>query len=265
MPTAWRQADLLNPDDAVALGLVNASPRNRQRVMVISHSCDLARDVADEPHVELLIGTVVDEARAISRNGHSIGRLHLELEVSGTREWTEYLIGARQTIGKPALLQLEPWPYRYPLEQRRVLQRWLAQRYARSEFPDAFIDWLKRSGVDRRFEELGKSYTASLVGIYFDLEDDTERTDATDPYELGIQLVYDAGNAAHADQAQKAPEKLTDLFHRRCLEEGRWQWIELLYCEAVSDQVFSLSAARSSRRWRFEHRSINGEPFDPDE
>ncbi len=265
MPTAWRQADLLNPDDAVALGLVDASQRDTRRVMVISHSCDLARDGADEPQVEMLIGTLVDEQRATSRNGHSIGRLHLELEASPSKEWVEYLIGARKTLDKSALLQLEPWPDRYTSEQRRVLQRWLAQRYARSEFPDAFIEWLKQSGVDRRFEDLGKSYTDSLVGIYFDLEDDTERTDATDPYALGIQLVYDAGDAEHAQRAESAAEKLTDLFTRRCLKAGRWEWIELLYCEAISDEVFSLRAARTFRRWRFEHRSVSGEPFDPDE
>lgn len=255
----------MKPDDAVALGLVDASQRDSQRVMVISHSCDLARDIAGEPHVELLVGTVVDEARATSRNGHSIGRLHLELEVSGAKEWTEYLIGARQTVDKSALLQLEPWTYRCSSAQRRVLQRWLAQRYARSEFPDAFIDWLKQSGVDRRFEDLGKSYTASLVGIYFDLEDDTERTDVADPYALGIQLVYDTGDADHAQRAESAAEKLITLLRDRCLKEGRWEWIELLYCEAISDEVFSLRAARTFRRWRFEHRSVNGEPFDPDE
>ncbi len=213
----------------------------------------------------MLIGTLVHEARATSRNGHSIGRLHLELEVSSSKEWVEYLIGARKTLEKSALLQLEPWPYRYSSGQRRVLQRWLAQRYARSEFPDAFIEWLKQSGVDRRFEDLGKSYTASLVGIYFDLEDDSERTDPTDPYALGIQLVYDAGDSAHAQRAESATEKLINLFRGRCLKEGRWQWIELLYCEAVSDEVFSLRAARTFRRWRFEHRSVNGEPFDPGE
>lgn len=185
--------------------------------------------------------------------------------MSGATEWTEYLIGARQTIGKSALLQLEPWPYRYPSEQRRVLQRWLAQRYARSEFPDAFIDWLRKCGIDDKFEKVGKSFSASLVGIYFDLDDDTERTDITDPYALGIQLVYDAGDADHEQRAVSAADKLNDLFRRRCLQGGRWQWIELLYCEAVSDEVFSLRAARSFRRWRFEHRSVNGEPFDPDE
>lgn len=233
--------------------------------MVISHSCDLARDVADEPQVDVLIGTVVDEASSTSRNGHSIGKLHLEMEVSPSKEWVEYLIGTRKTIDKSALLQLEPWPYRYPFEQRRVLQRWLAQRYARSEFPDAFIDWLRKSGVDNRFERVGKSFSASLVGIYFDLEDDTERADITDPYALGIQLVYDASNAENVPQAESAALRLTNVFRDRCLIADRWQWIELLYCDAVSDMVFSLQAARRFRRWRFEHRSINGEPFDPDE
>jgi hypothetical protein len=266
MPNPWRQGDLLNPDDAVALGLIDSSQRDSHRVLVISHSCDIARDVEAEPAVEVLIGALIDEEGATSQSGHSIGRLHLGSEPDSSQEWTEYHIAARRIIKKTALLQNEPCSARrYAPEQRRVLQRWLAQRYARSEFPDAFINWLQQSGVDRRFEELGKSFSSSLVGIYFDLDDDSERTDVSAPYALGVQLVYDAGDAAHALRAETAAQKLTDIFRRRCLKGSRWQWIELLYCEAVSDEVFSLRAARSFRRWRFEHRSIHGEPFDPDE
>lgn len=66
MPTAWRQGDLIAPDDAVALGLIESTQRNTHRVIVISHSCDIASADSVEPRVETLIGVVVQEAAATS-------------------------------------------------------------------------------------------------------------------------------------------------------------------------------------------------------
>lgn len=266
MPTVWRQGDLLAPDDAITLGVIEAAQRDTHRALVISHSCDIANDESVEPAIELLIGVIVPEAQATSQNGHSIRKLHLGAHAESASQWVQYGIADRREVNKADLLGCEPCPvHRYPSAQRNVLRRWLAQRYSRSEFPDAFIEWLKQSGVERRFEELGKGYSACLVGIYFDFDDDTEREDPDDPYALGINMVYDASNAGHEAAATQARGELEALFTRRCKPAGRWRWIELTYCDALSEDAFSLRAARTFRRWRFEHRSLNGEPTDPAE
>lgn len=263
MPTDWRQGDVLAPDDAVELGVIEPTQRDTHRALVISHSCDIASAEDVEPKVELLIGVIVPEAGATSRNGHSIRTLHLGSAGPTPTEWVQYGIAHRQDVDKADLLRREPWPqHGYPGEQRAVLRRWLAQRYARSEFPNAFIDWLKQSGVGQRFEEIGKTHSACLVGIYFDFDDDTEHDDPLDPYALGITLVYDASNAEHEADSGRARDKLEALFDRRCKAEGRWRWLELTYCDAVSEEAFNLRAARTFRRWRFEHRSLHGEPID---
>jgi hypothetical protein len=265
MPTAWRQGDLIAPDDAIVLGLIEHVQRDTHRVVVISHSCDIASAEDVEPEVELLIGCVVAEIDANFRNGHSIRKLNLGAERAAGTEWALYCIADRRVVAKLELLRHPPWPDgRYPQEQLKVLRRWLAQRYSRSEFPDAFIEWLKASGVGSRFEDLGKRYSANLVSIYFDLDDDSERNDPDNPYALGISLVYGAGDAANEGAADEARGKLDDLFRRLCLFNGRWRWIELTYCEAVADGVFPLRAANQYRRWRFEHRSLGGEPISTD-
>lgn len=263
MPTAWRQGDLLAPDDAVALRLIESAQRDTHRVLVISHSCDIASGEDKEPRVEFLIGVVIQEAAATSQNGHSIRTLHLGAEGSLATEWVHYGIAERGEISKAALLQHEPWTERrYTSEQRTLLRRWLAQRYARCEFPTAFINWLKDSGVGSRFEDLGRRHSADLVGIYFDFDDDSEREDPGEPYALGINLVYDSGSAEHATAAEQAKERLKTLFAQRCKPNGEWRWIELAYCDALSEEVFNLRAARTFRRWRFEHRSLGGQPMD---
>lgn len=263
MPTAWRQGDLLAPDDAVALGVIETAQRDTHRVLVISHSCDIASAEDTEPTVELLIGSVVQQAAATLQNGHSIRTLHLGADGQPATEWLQYGIGHRREINKAEMLQHEPWAERrYTGEQRALLRRWLAQRYARCEFPDAFINWLRKSGVGSRFEDLGKRNSVHLVGIYFDFDDDSEREDPANPYALGINLVYDAGSADHAAAAEQAKGRLKELFDECCKPNGEWRWIELTYCEVVSEDVFNLRAARTFRRWRFEHRSLGGEPMD---
>lgn len=266
MSTAWRQGDLLAPVDAVALGLIEPAQRDTHRAMIISHSCDIASKAEVEPAVELLIGAVIQSDEATAQNGHSIRQLHLGSEGQSTTEWVHYGITGRLEVSKIDLFQHEPWTERsYTSEQRTLLRRWLAQRYARSEFPDAFINWLKESGVGSRFEDIGKRHSAHLVGIYFDFDDDSERDNPDEPYVLGINVVYDASNADHAVGAQQAKMRIEAIFAQRCKLNNRWRWIELTYCDALSEHVFSLWAAKNFRRWRFEHRSLSGEPIDSSE
>lgn len=262
MSGAWRQGDLFPSELALKLQLLSEDEVASHWVVVISHSCDIARDVVDEPVVEVLIARVVDPAKADSRNGHSIRKLHLPAVSGDQTMWLELQISQRSSVPKPDLIGAEPSDTCVPQSERAILRRWLAQRYSRSEFPDAFINWLRESGIDSQFEKIGKKYSGALAGIYFDLDDDAERTDPSDPYELGIYLVYASEDAGHAEKANEAARKLNELFSNKCLPNGEWKWFELLYCEEASDQAFSLRAANEYQRWRFEHRSIKGEPLD---
>ena len=263
MPTIWRQGDLIAPDDAVSLGVLDADRRDTHRALVISHSCDIAKEEASEPQVEVLVGQIISGADATSRNGHSIYRLDLGDEAQTDSEWIRYSITERRLIPKPRLLECAPWQGRSCTGGKRdVLRRWLAQRYSRSEFPDAFNAWLQESKVGKDFEEIGKKFSACLVGIYFDLDDDTERTDPKSPYSFGIMLVYDSSNADNEATAEKASDGLKRAFGKRCNAEGGLRWFDLTYCDAVSDQAITLFQARTLRRWRFEHRSLDGEPLD---
>lgn len=266
MSTVWRQGDLLAPVDAIALGVITPAQGDTHRALIISHSCDIASEVEVEPTVELLIGVTVPREEAIAQNGHSIRTLHLGSEGQLAIEWVRYGIAERGVVPKADLLQYEPWvKWRYTSEQRALLRRWLAQRYARCEFPDAFIKWLRDSGVGRRFEDVGKRHSAGLVGIYFDFDDDSERDNPEEPYVLGINLVYGADSAEHAAAAEQAKKSLENLFAQRCKANDQWRWIELTYCDVLSEEVFNLRAARTFRRWRFEHQSLGGEPIDSSE
>jgi hypothetical protein len=227
----------------------------------VSHSCDLAS--SEEDRVELIVGREVSEVQATHQNGQSVRYLNLKSELPGGGvDFALFQMKDRKLIAKEDLDRSTPWDrVSYATQQRGLLRRWMAQRYARSEFPDAFVTWLKDSRVLARLEKLAKQNSAALVGIYFDLEDDSERTNPDDPYSLGITVVYTADDEGAKEAARQVAEQISAEFDRRCRVGDRWQWIELLNCEPASDLEFPLAASCEFRRWRLEHRSVCGEPL----
>lgn len=256
--SVWRQGDLLRPEDAHRLGLVT-DPAGA-RVIVISHSCDLASSA--EAHVELIIGQQVEETAAKYQNGHSIRSLNLGAELpDGRTDFALFQMQDRKMIPKADLESSVPWvEVQYAKPQRDLLRRWMAQRYSRSEFPDSFVTWLKDTGVEGRLEKLAKKHSAALVGIYFDLDDDSERDSPDDPYSLGVTVVYKEDVEGAEEVAAGVVDQITLAF-AGCKVGGRWRWIELLGCESASDVDFPLAASYEFRRWRLEHRSVAGEPL----
>jgi len=251
------------------LGVIEPGRRDTHRVLVVSHSCDISSPEKTEPFVEVVVGELLVKADKDVKlhNGHSIRLLDLSAPTDNGEEWTKFRIATKRLVPKAQLLRCAPWPARnYPASQRRVLSRWLAQRYNRSAFPDMFNNWLKdRFGRD--LEDLIKTYSTELVAVYFDLDngEDNERTDPRDPYELSIDLVYDTSDAGYAKVAETAAGRVKKLFDERCQENRQWRWIELISCEHVADTAFTLRAANETCRWRLEHHSVSDEPLDESE
>lgn len=265
MPGSWRQGHVVSAEHALAMGCLSAEQLGTHVAIVASHSCDIASP--DECAVELLIARVISQPAGHCCNGNSVRTLHLplvEAEASSAQTWIEAAIAQRCTIEKAMLLAAEPHPNRrLSAQQCSVLQRWLAQRYFRVAFPDAFNQWLRESKMEEELTKVAKRHTGSLRAIYVDLGGDNgehERPD--DPYSIELYLVYDSSQVSNADDSQRSAAELTAAFEKRCRKDGTWRWFELLACKATSDAVFSLRAANEFHRWRLEHRSVDGEPMD---
>lgn len=259
--SAWRQGFFVSPSDAVALGLASSAQAFGCRVVVITHSCDLANP--NEGEAEVIVGSVVDAALAKGfANGHSTRKLSLESTPSdGQAEFSLLEFSSKRSVPRAKLNELQPWDgASFSLQSRKLLQRWLAQRYARAEFPDAFNHRLQSTGVESKLDSLAKSQSKHIRSIYFDLDTDEEKTDPSDAYELGVYFVYRGGNDASRQQAELAAGSLDAFVKARCHSIGAWKWIELIHCKAISDEAFSIAAANAFRRYRLEHRSVNGEP-----
>jgi hypothetical protein len=233
---------------------------------VVSHSCDIARAEHVEPDVEIIVGVIRDGREAGCRNGHSIRQLHVPTtSTSGSNEtsWLELEITEKRLIDKAALFGDVPCPdFNIGADAKGILQRWLAQRYSRSQLPDSFVEWLQQLGIEKKLESLAKKNSDSIVAIYFDLDDARERADPADFFELGIYIVYATGDADYAGIAQAVATSLSDKFINACCQEGECRYFDLAYCDPIPDTSFTLHAANNMQRWRLEHRSLQGEPLD---
>jgi hypothetical protein len=98
----------------------------------------------------------------------------------------------------------------------------LAARYRRSGFPEAFEACLRSpKKLDKktfleRIETVLEEGGEYIRGLLFDLDDtaDMVRDTQTDPYQLGIVVLYDSlrDESAAAAVASKAAEELEQLF-----------------------------------------------------
>ncbi|MCL6536999.1 MAG: hypothetical protein K6T28_00140 [Acidothermus sp.] len=260
-------------DAAIALGLV-AEADDGHRVVVITHDCDLLHP--SELSVEVIIAELVikdpkpDPQLSYAKNPR---RLHLAYEnPNGVPLILELRHCDRRSVPKAAFDQhaVKDNSLVLPAEGKRVLKQWLAARYGRPSFPNAFEQRLrKRSGrrtVEQHIAKILEPDAKYLVGLFFDLGEQ-RHVEAPDgePYALSVSVVYDAteGGIEAREAAERVAVRLRDLFDNAYGEPDVAMEIALDACEAVADLELTLADLRRVDQWRLEHVSLrDGEQGD---
>jgi hypothetical protein len=157
-------------------------------------------------------------------------------------------------------------------QDRLILQRWLAARYRRAAFPEAFETQL-RTKIGRRtlvehIETILDEGGEWIRCLLFDLDDGdlSEREGSEDVYRLGITVLYtstpDEPTAYAA--ASAAAEALEQIFARAFERPGGVrEYIDLLYCDPVSDAVLTMQQREQLTEWRLEYLSLAAHPPHP--
>lgn len=264
--TPWRQGHVL-PDQAVkAVGFLTGAPTDVVAI-VVSHDCDLAQDPSVEPMVEVIVGRRIATADGNFTYAKNARRLHLTFNAGAEHLGAEFEASRKTQVTKDQLAEFEPIEtVKLTPVERNILQRWLAARYRRSAFPDEFDRRLERTGVRDRLSKILKSAGALIAAIYFDVDQGEEifRTGSDDPYALVIYLLFSTETDPEAAEraADAANQSIKKAFRDRCLskETGTWHDIELVECEAISDQAMTVQQAESLKRWSADHLSLRTEP-----
>ncbi len=268
----WLQGNVLTDEAAKTLGL--RFPKSDRLldtfVVVISHDCDLAAAADKEAEAEVVVGWRIATLGADSY-AKTARRLHFEYQSDGGPVPLELLATSKQSISKAALFATDP-RRDMTLEGQglRILQRWLAARYSRAAFPEAFEDRLRDATIPGKLKLLKKIQNIlaasgdHIRALMFDLDQgvDVERSAADDLYQLGIVVLYDGGRdePTAAAAATKASEELESLFELAFLKPtGAWKNIQLKYCDPVSDNAITVAQSEAPKQWRLEHMSLQDE------
>lgn len=269
--TPWRQGSVIAQADAIAAGLFDEASADLKRALVITHDCDLPND--KEPEVEVMVGDVVDKLNKQFARARNVRRLHLAFDTSsGTQQFLDLQITARQSICKSLIAAAKPdssWVLSD--EEKRALKQWLAARYGRPAFPNAFETHLrknfgKKETVEDRLGKALEKVSAHLVGVFFDLGENraAELTDGT-PYDLRITVVYDASAGGQPARlaAEEVVSEIREIFQSAYGPPDAATEIALESCEAVADLRFPLSDLRKVDQWRAEYISLRQDPPEP--
>jgi hypothetical protein len=264
--TDWRQGDLLTCEAAAALGLVGAADQGR-RVIVITHDCDLPHD--SELCVEVIVAEVMKEPDPQLSYAKHPRRLQLAYEGGDAAPLIlELRHGDRRSVPKGDFAERAVKDYKLalPVEAKRTLKQWLAARYGRPAFPNAFEKRLrKRSGgrtVEQRIAGILEPDANYLVGLFFDLgEQRGAELGEWDPYALSVSVVYDVteGGTEARLSAERVAGQLRDLFEKTYGKPDVATEIALDACVAVADTHLTLADLRRVDQWRLEYISLRDE------
>lgn len=256
--TDWRQGDLLTCEAAVALGLV-ATADERRHVIVITHDCDLRHD--SESHIEIIVADLVptpDPQLSYAKNPR---RLHLAYQNSDALPLIlELRHGDRRSVSKGDFAKCaRDSSFTLPVEEKRTLKQWLAARYGRPAFPEAFETRLRNGKIERKVVKILESNAKHLVGLFFDLgEQRGVEVVEEEPYALSVSVVYDVteGGSEAKQSAERVAGQLRDLFEKTYGKPNVATGIALDACEAVADTRLTLADLRRVDQWRLEYISL---------
>ncbi len=265
---AWRQGHVLTHADAHSLNLV-ISTQSDERVVVISHDCDLANQ--NESKTEVIIGTIIEKVNPIYARARHPRFLHLTfLTSTGEKNYIQIQHADRREIDRVAFSKINAADEDFILstDEKRGLKQWLAARYGRPAFPNAFENRLRKRIKNRTIEQhiakILESASEHLIGVFFDLDEqrDCELAE-NEPYILKISIVYDAieGGIVARQAAEKTADALIQLFNEAYGTPDKTTEIALEACNAVADTQITLADLRKVDQWRVEYISLREEPI----
>ncbi len=261
--TPWRQGQLLGADALQALNLARTSDAEPPLAIVASHDCDLSQSSDNEPSIELFLGRTIEKGDGTSTHAKSARKLHLAF--SGPQEfWGEFVASNKIAVDKMALNAFAPRSDTYlSPENQAIFQIWMASRYRRSAFPDEFERRLKDHKLAEKIAKTVKPLGDKITGVFFDVDEgiETLRNGADDVYLLDISILHVADKEGAEEAAQTAASIIEAAFNDKLRKPtGKWQHLELRYCEAISESVLSYQQFKHTKRWRLDHISLASDP-----
>ncbi|WP_445620645.1 hypothetical protein ACUN8C_01670 [Kushneria sp. Sum13] len=269
--TGFRQGDLAIYEGS--LTTISGENLADQKIVIISHDCDIARNLETEPLLEIILANVITKEDPQLCHARNSRRLHLKYTGSSNDDiWLEltqhkktYI--CKESFSSEGILQTDK-SYYLPANEKRILKQWLASRYGRPAFPNEFERRLaSHKNFERKLRKAIDQAGDCISGIFMTLDDasDVELQEG-EAYPLRIIIVYDTFNYVmdeSEETASQLSERIKSLFKDNFERDGKAEEIDLEECDIIAHTQFSFAQMKEYSQWRVEHLSLtedgNGE------
>jgi hypothetical protein len=257
-PKGWRQGSVLPASLAKTLHEKDLLPwqlSEDELLIVISHDCDVTNaDFHVEPQVEFIRVALLPKSH---KHGHYFWAKNprtyqLEDPSTGASVVWQFSIHDRVSVPRQFLLNAAPDQQRsLSLHNLKRLRLWLARRYSRVAFPDAFNERIH--AATKQLRSKLKSKGDLLTAIYL-LVPDKELTtgESYDIIMYGSMRVEDFDVPEKRKEAQKVLDKVEAAL---AVCDG----IDIKESALRSEAAISLDEVRKLKRWDFDDLTVRGE------
>lgn len=210
--------------------------------VVISQDCDIAREVLLEPYIEFIIGRYIGS----KLDGSLIkGKNPRLLQISDKEKTLEFSIHNKFRITKQDFDKITKKLICSKLDTNNLdlLKKWLAKRYTRAAFPDAFNERLKKHSDYKKLEKNKLSESVSYVLIFVTEE------------EFSDEQVYEPEIIVVVPESVDIEErvKIRDLYDKGFYVENKID----SDVKVLTEQDISIKNFRKFKRWDKDSCSIS--------
>ncbi len=224
-------------------------------LIVLTQDCDLVHASYEvEPHVELIAGTLLESVDNGLRHGRNPRRLHLDVEKATETVAVGFSIHRRLVVPRSVLEDHKPHDaIRLGRDERRLLCEWVAKRYVRAAFPDAFNE--RAQAAYRKIEKELKRSGERVTGLFLMIDPDDE-LEAGESYRIVLRVV------ARSEAVSDEKTEITLVRVANAIADALASCAGILVedHQLVSEGEFTLEDLRFFKRWDWDYRSHSGEP-----
>lgn len=257
----WQQGSVLPAEvaiavaDQVAAQNVSSDGLGQAWVVVVSQDCDLVHGSYDaEPFVELLIGRPIDEVDAVKMHGRNPRLLQLVGRAGDDRVGLAFSVHDKVRVSRDALSDHGPCTLRtIDAGDVDMIAEWLAKRYTRAAFPDAFNDRLVPA--HKKIDKVLKKAGELITGIFLALSSWDEV-----PVETEYKVILRATARKDGLEDAGVEKDLAGVVVKLVQAMNACEGVAVIDSELVSEAEFTLDDLRTYQRWDFDFRSRSGEP-----
>lgn len=200
-----RQCEVLN--NSTLKRLQDLCPVNLNVVMsdesfcvVVTQDCDIVHvKTEEEPYIEFIIGNITQDKSC--KNGKNPRKLHLE----NNGHFFEFIVHNRFYVTKKSLdgFDFKNASFELTGDNKKILKKWLGNRYIRAAFPDEFNMRLSKAKVSKITD---KAVSTKVSHIFFEVED--KELSKCEDYHLNVMVVTDTTG----DEKDKIEDAYFEVF-----------------------------------------------------